>query len=168
MRNKCSTGNKYSMRNKCYMRAQKQRHVDGNDADFERCSASSSFANRLCLEDDAFTRPVPFTGAAALNFRNQFAILDPTGAAIPFTPGVIYGTVDRTFTDSTTTGATLQVTGNAPLLGLGNYFTAGFSFDGSGIGFRSTSTLGRIYPDFNVAVDAALATAAAETRVSVP
>ena len=140
-----------------YMRAQKQRHVDGNDADFERCSASSSFANRLCLEDDAFTRPVPFTGAAALNFRNQFAILDPTGAAIPFTPGVIYGTVDRTFTDSTTTGATLQVTGNAPLLGLGNYFTAGFSFDGSGIGFRSTSTLGRIYPDFNVAVDAALA-----------
>ena len=35
--------------------------------------------------------------------------------------------MDRTFTDSTTHGATLQLTGNAPLLGLGNYVTAGFS-----------------------------------------
>jgi iron complex outermembrane receptor protein len=140
-----------------YMRAAIQRHVDGNDSDFERCSASSSFVGKLCLEDDAFTRPNPFTGAAALNFRNQFAILDQTGASIPFTAGTIYGTVDRTYSDSTTTGVTLQVTGNAPLLGLGNYLTAGFSFDGSGIGFRSTSTLGRIYPDFNVAVDTSLA-----------
>ena len=140
-----------------YVRSLKQRHIDGNDADFERCSASSSFALKLCLQDDAFTRPVPFTGAAALNFRNQFAVLDQVGASIPFTAGVIYGTVDRTYTDSSSTGATLQVTGNAPLLGLGNYLTAGFSFDGSGIGFRSTSTLGRIYPDFNVAVDSSLA-----------
>ena len=139
-----------------YVRALKQRHVDGNDADFERCSNSSSFATKLCLEDDGFTRPVPFTGAAALNFRNQFAILDQAGASIPFTAGTIYGTVDRTFTDSTTTGTTLQVTGNAPLLGLANYFTAGVSFDGSGIGFRSISILGRIFPDFRVAVDPVL------------
>lgn len=32
-----------------YMRALTQRHVDGNDANVERCSASSSFANQLCL-----------------------------------------------------------------------------------------------------------------------
>jgi iron complex outermembrane recepter protein len=140
-----------------YMRSLKQRHVDGNDADFERCSNSSSFATRLCLEDDGFIRPTPFTGTAALNFRNQFAILDQNGASIPFTTGAIYGTVDRTFTDSTTTGATLQVTGNAPLLGLANYVTAGFSIDSSAIGFRSTSTLGRIFPDFDVAVDPVLA-----------
>ncbi|MBA2590005.1 MAG: TonB-dependent receptor [Alphaproteobacteria bacterium] len=147
-----------------YMRAAIQRHVGGNDTDFERCSNSSSFVGKLCLQDDAFTRPVPFTGAAALNFRNQFAILDQAGAAIPFTAGVIYGTVDRTYSDSTTTGATLQVTGNAPLLGFGNYLTAGFSFDGSGIGFRSTSTSGRIYPDFNVAVDQAVAGAGSIVR----
>ncbi|MBW8708287.1 MAG: TonB-dependent receptor [Alphaproteobacteria bacterium] len=104
-----------------YSRALKQRHVDGNAADFQRCSASSSFVNRLCLQDDAFARPVPFTGTAALAFRNQF------------------------------------VTGNAPLLGLGNYLTAGFSFDGSGIGFHSTSTLARVFPDFHVALDPALA-----------
>jgi iron complex outermembrane receptor protein len=140
-----------------YVRSLKQRHVDGNGADFERCSNSSSFAGRLCLQDDGFTRPSPFTGAAALNFRNQFAMLDQTGAPIPFTAGAIYGTLDRTFTDSTTTGTTVQLTGNAPLLGLANYVTAGFSFDGSGIGFRSTSTLGRIGSDFDVAVDPALA-----------
>jgi iron complex outermembrane receptor protein len=140
-----------------YIRSLKQRHVDGNDGDFERCSASSSFAGQLCLEDDAFTRPVPFTGAAALNFRNQFAILNQNGAPIPFTAGTIYGTVDRTFTDSMTRGGTLQVTGNAPLFGLANNFTAGASIDSSSIAFRSTSTLGRIFPNFDVAADPVLA-----------
>src|SRR5471032_1078749 len=140
-----------------YVRSLKQRHVDGNDGNFERCSNSSSFVGKLCLEDDDFTRPTPFTGTTALNFRNQFAILDQAGNSIPFTARAIYGTVDRTFTDSVTTGTTVQVTGNAPLLGMGNYFTAGVSFDGSGIDFRSTSTLGRIFPDFDVAVDASLA-----------
>jgi len=140
-----------------YLRALQQRHVDGNDAEFERCSNSSSFVGRLCLEDDGFPRPAPFTGAAALNFRNRFAILDQNNASIAFTPGTIYGTVDRTFTDSSSRGITLQVTGNASLFGLGNYLTAGFSLDSSAIGFRSTSTLGRIFPDLNVAVDPVLA-----------
>jgi iron complex outermembrane receptor protein len=140
-----------------YMRALTQRHVDGNDGDFERCSNSSSYINQLCLEDDAFVRPTPFTGAAALNFRNQFAILNQGNTTIPFTAGTIYGTVDRTFTDSTTHGGTVQVTGNAPLLGLPNVLTVGGSVDTSAIGFRSTSTLGRIFPDFNVAVDPLLA-----------
>jgi iron complex outermembrane receptor protein len=154
---KSRLGGSWQVEASAYVRSLKQRHVDGNDGDFERCSASSSFATKLCLEDDAFTRPTPFTGSAALNFRNQFAILDQNGASIPFTAGTFYGTVDRTFTDSTGHGATVQLTGNAPLLGMGNYVTAGFSFDGSAIGFRSTSTLGRIFPDFDVAVDPALA-----------
>ena len=137
-----------------YMRSLKQRHVDGNDGNFEKCSGSSSFANKLCLQDDAFGTPA---GGKTVAFRNQFAILDQNGASIPFTAGTFYGTVDRTYIDSVTNGATLQVTGNAPLLGMVNYITAGFSFDGSSIGFRSISTLGRIFPDFDVAVDPALA-----------
>ncbi|MDB5735090.1 MAG: TonB-dependent receptor [Alphaproteobacteria bacterium] len=140
-----------------YLRALRQRHVDGNDSDFERCSNSSSFAGELCLEDDAFTRPGPFTGAAALAFRNQFAILDTSGAPIAFTAGTVYGTVDRTFTDSMTRGGTLQITGKPSLFGLANHVTAGLSIDSSGIGFRSTSTLGRIFPDLDVAVDPTLA-----------
>ena len=143
-----------------------QRHADGNDSDFERCSNSSSFAGKLCLEDDAFTRPTPFTGAVALNYRNQFAILDPAGASIPFTAGTLYGTVDRTFTDSVTRGGTIQITGKQPLFGLANYFTAGVSLDFGGIGFRSTSTLARIYPDLNVAADSALAGAGSIIRTN--
>jgi iron complex outermembrane receptor protein len=139
-----------------YLRVFKQRHADGNAGNFERCSNSSSFAGKLCLQDDDFTRPVPFTGAAALNFRNQFAILDQNNISIAFTPGAFYGTLDRTTTDSTTHGVTLQLTGNAPLLGLENYFTAGFSVDSSTVGFRSTSTLSRLFPSLLVAVDPAL------------
>jgi len=146
----------WQLEGSAYLRSLKQRHVDGNDAEFERCSNSSSFVGRLCLEDDGFPRPVPFTGAAALNFRNQFAILDQNNASIAFTPSTIYGTVDRTFTDSSSRGVTLQVTGNAPLFGLANYLTAGFSLDSSAIGFRSTSTLGRIFPSLQVAVDPTL------------
>jgi iron complex outermembrane receptor protein len=140
-----------------YVRALKQRHADGNDGNFERCSNSSSFAGKLCLEDDGFPRPVPFTGSAALNFRNQFAILDQNNASIGFTPGTFYGTLDRTSTSSTTHGATVQITGNAPLMGFTNYFTAGFSVDSSAIGFRSTSTLGRLFPSLLITSDPLLA-----------
>jgi iron complex outermembrane receptor protein len=140
-----------------YVRSLRQRHADGNGSNFERCSNASSFAGRLCLEDDGFPRPAPFTGAAALNFRNQFAMLDSSGNAIAFTPGTFYGTLDRTATSSTTHGATLQLTGNRPLLGLDNYFTTGVSLDSSGIAFRSASTLSRIFPDLDVAVDPLLA-----------
>jgi iron complex outermembrane receptor protein len=116
-----------------YVRSLKQRHADGNGADFEKCSNSSSFANKLCLQDDAFGTP---PGGKTPAFRNQFALLDQTGASIPFTSGVFYGTLDRTSTSSTTTGATVQLTSNASLFGLGNYLTIGFSFDGSGSGVR--------------------------------
>jgi iron complex outermembrane receptor protein len=137
-----------------YMRSLKQRHADGNSANFEKCSNSSSFANKLCLQDDAFGTP---PGGKTPAFRNQFALLDQTGASIPFTNGIFYGTLDHTSISSTTTGATLQITGNAPLLGMANDLTAGFSFDGSGIGFRSGSTLGRILPDYDVVADSAVA-----------
>ncbi|MDB5634835.1 MAG: TonB-dependent receptor, partial [Tardiphaga sp.] len=107
----------WSLQGNLYGRFFKQEHVDGNDANVERCSSSSSFANRLCLEDDGFPRPVPFTGAAALAFRNQFAILDANNQPIPCPPGsgntcasVPYGTIDRTNTNSNTFGGSLQAT----------------------------------------------------------
>jgi iron complex outermembrane receptor protein len=149
-----------------YARSLRQRHVDGNDADFERCSNSSSFAGKLCLEDDGFTRPSPFTGAAALAFRNQFAILDQNGVSIPFTAGAIYGSLDRTYTDTGSLGGTAQLVGDAPLFGLNNYFTAGASIDHSAIGFRSTSTLGQIFPDLAVAADSTLAGAGSIVRTN--
>ena len=37
--------------------ALRQRHVDGNDGNFESCSSTSSFGGDLCLQDDAFGTP---------------------------------------------------------------------------------------------------------------
>ena len=133
-----------------YIRNLRQRHVDGNDGNFESCSTRSSFGGDLCLQDDAFGTPA---GGKTTAFRNQFVIMNPAGQVFPFDNAIVYGTDDRTFTDSNSEGATLQLTGKAPLFGLGNYFTAGGSLDHSAIGFRSNSTLGRIFPNLDVAVD---------------
>jgi iron complex outermembrane receptor protein len=140
-----------------YARSLRQRHVDGNDAEFERCSNSSSFRPYLCLEDDGFPRPVPFVNPAALAFRNQFVLLGPDNLpAVPFTAGVVYGTIDRTATDSASLGGTLQLSSDDTLFGLQNYFTTGASIDHSSIAFLSTSTLGRINSDLTVTVDPTL------------
>ncbi|MCP5412735.1 MAG: TonB-dependent receptor [Alphaproteobacteria bacterium] len=135
-----------------YLRALRQRHLDGNDGDFESCSAKSSYPGSLCLEDDGFPAPSPKTQA----FRDQFVILDQAGAPIAYTD-TSYGTLDRTFTDTTGHGGTIQLTSDAMLGGLANYLTVGTSLDSAGIGFRSTSTLGEIGPDLAVTLDDGLA-----------
>jgi iron complex outermembrane recepter protein len=137
-----------------YVRSLRQRHVDGNDGNVEGCSGESSFGGDLCLQNDAFPTPA---GGNTLTARNQFVIMDPAGHVFPFDASAFYGTIDRTFTDSTTQGGTLQLTGNAKLFGFPNYFITGGSIDHSAIGFRSGSTLGRILPNLEVAVDPTLA-----------
>ncbi|HZQ41046.1 MAG TPA: TonB-dependent receptor, partial [Rhizomicrobium sp.] len=109
-----------------YVRSLKQRHVDGNDADFESCSSRSSFGGDLCLQDDAFGTP---PGGKTTAFRNQFVLMDSAGGVFPFNNAITYGTIDRSYTDSTSRGVTLQATSNAPLFGMTNTFTAGFSVD---------------------------------------
>jgi iron complex outermembrane receptor protein len=147
----------WSLQGNVYGRWFKQGHVDGNDADVERCSNSSSYAGNLCLEDDGFARPVPFIGAAALAFRNQFVILNANNQPIPCPPGagntcasVPYGTIDRTNTDSTTFGGALQAVSDAKLFDHGNHFVVGGSIDRGSTSFGATSTLGYIYPDLSI------------------
>ncbi len=135
-----------------YARSLRQRHLDGNDSEFEECSSRSSFGGSLCLEDDGFPAPNPKTTA----FRDQFVILDQAGAPIAFDAAAEYGTLDRTFTDTTGLGGSLQVSDDAPLFGHDNYLTFGASLDAAATGFRSTSTLGAIQPDLAVTPDAAL------------
>jgi len=144
----------FSVQGNAYVRRFEQRHVDGNSAELERCSAASSFPNRLCLEDDGFPRPTPVTPA----FRNQFVILDQNNNAIPCPPGagntcaaVPWATTDRTSTNTYTVGGTLQAVSTAKLLGHDNYFTMGASIDHGKTSFGSDSTLGVIFPDLFVA-----------------
>ena len=153
----------WTLQGSLYGRFFRQSHVDGNDGDFERCSGSSSYANHLCLEDDGFARPVPFTGAAALAFRNQFAILDANNQPIPCPPGagntcapVPYGTIDRTNTRSTTFGGSLQATNEEKLFGHGNRFVIGGSIDRGNTDFNGSSTLGYIFPDLSVGTNPAI------------
>ncbi len=160
---KIELSDSWAVQGNLYGRFFKQSHVDGNDADVERCSGASSFANRLCLEDDGFTRPTPFTGAAALAFRNQFAILDATNQSIPCPSGTgntcartPYGTIDRTDTRSNTFGGTLQATNDAKILGRDNHFVVGGSIDRGSTAFAATSTLGYINPDLSVGINPAI------------
>ncbi|HEY0330212.1 MAG TPA: TonB-dependent receptor [Rhodopseudomonas sp.] len=153
----------WTLQGNLYGRFFRQSHVDGNDADIERCSNASSFAGQLCLEDDGFPRPSPFTGAAALAFRNQFAILNANNQPIPCPPGsgntcatVPYGTIDRTSTNSDTFGGSLQATSEQRWFDHGNHFTVGGSIDRGSTSFGATSTLGYIYPDLSVGINSAI------------
>ena len=145
----------WSLQSNVYGRAFKQRHIDGNAAEFERCSNSASpqFRDHLCLEDDGFPRPTPLTTA----FRDQFALLDQNNAPIPCPPGagntcapIPYGTIDRTDTKALTFGVSLQATNTDDLGDHGNHFIVGASFDQSTVNFTARSTLGFINPDLSV------------------
>ena len=153
----------WSLQGNIYTRWFRQRHLDGNDADVERCSGSSSFPGQLCLQDDGFPRPDPFIGAAALAFRNQFVILNTSNQTIPCPPGagntcapVPYGTIDRTTTQSNTVGGSLQATNDAKLFGHDNHFVAGGSIDHGATSFGANSTLGYIFPDLSVGNNASI------------
>jgi iron complex outermembrane recepter protein len=142
-----------------YVRDFRQRHLDGNAADIERCSNASSFPNRLCLQDDGFPRPNPVTAA----FRNQFVLLDPANNPISCPPGagntcasVPWATLDRTRNSAVTVGGSLQATNTAQLFGRDNQFTVGGSVDHSRIVFTANSTLAYVFPNLQVGPNSAI------------
>jgi iron complex outermembrane receptor protein len=140
----------WSVQGNVYLRGFKQSHVDGNESDIERCSgtAGNPLVDTLCLQDDAFPRPRPPAAS--------FQILDPFNQPIPCPPGGIacslvpYGTVDRTRTDATTIGTSLQAANNDELFGHKNNFTVGGSIDHGDVNFGAASSLGYIFPDLTV------------------
>jgi iron complex outermembrane receptor protein len=145
----------WTVQSNLYYRKFQQAHVDGNDADIERCSgnAANPLFNTLCLEDDGFP-PQPQANFQLRNLRNQPINCPPgvgnTCARVP------WGTVDRTWTNAITTGASLQALNDDKVFGHDNYFTIGASVDRSKIGFQGNSELGFIYPDFFVGPNAAV------------
>ena len=145
----------WSVQSNVYVRHFKQAHVDGNDADVERCSKSSSVLRAVCVSRTTASR-VP-AGGKTTAFRNQFTILDANGNPIKFASATTpYGTIDRTWTDTLTTGGSLQATSDAKMFDHDNYFVVGGSIDHSQIDFSANSTLGYIYPDLSVANNPAI------------
>ncbi len=142
----------WTLQSNLYVRRFHQKHVDGNDADVERCSGDpkNPLFNTLCLSAEGFSDLT----------RKELQILGPDGKPIRCRPGAgdqcaitPYGTIDRTQTRTTTVGGSLQLSGNDKIIGRDNNFTIGGSIDQSWIDFGATSELGRIFPDLFVGPD---------------
>jgi iron complex outermembrane recepter protein len=145
----------WTVQSNLYYRRFHQEHVDGNAAEVERCSGTvgNPLFNTLCLEDDGFPAQP----------KQNFQILNQNGQPIRCPPGggntcatTPWGTVDRTWTNAMTTGASLQALNDDKVLGHDNYFVIGASVDRSKIGFQGNSELGVISPDLFVGPSAAI------------
>jgi outer membrane receptor protein involved in Fe transport len=101
---------------------------DGNPTDAQPCADPTL----LCF-GDAVTPANGLNGAQLAN---------------PFAPGAVLGENDRTTTQSTTTGFSLQATNTDQLFGHNNHFVVGTSFDYSVTHFGASAELGTIGPNY--------------------
>ena len=113
------------------VRAFRQKTVDGNPTETERCEADPGL---LCFNSD----DVPANGLNGVQLAN------------PFPDTAVLGQIDRTTTRSTTTGATLQATNTDQLFGHNNQFMVGTSFDSGVTRFGASAELGTIAPNYVV------------------
>ena len=113
------------------VRAFRQKTVDGNPTETERCAADPAL---LCFNDD----DVPANGLNGVQLVN------------PFPADAVLGQIDRTTTRSTTTGGTLQATNTDQLFGHNNQFMVGASLDSGVTRFGASAELGTIGSNYVV------------------
>ncbi|WP_245263333.1 TonB-dependent receptor [Azorhizobium doebereinerae] len=142
----------WQLQGNLYVRKFKQSHVDGNDADLESCSSRwnpTVGTGRICLEEDGFNGPAS-GGTVASNpqyaaFRGQMVLYNQFGQTVPYqtlADNQLYGVINRTWTDTTTYGGSVQAVSDDTLLGHTNHFVVGGSLDYSTINFQSSTELG--------------------------
>jgi outer membrane receptor protein involved in Fe transport len=121
----------WSVEGIAHARVFNQKAQDGNPTGTQPCAADPTL---LCFGDDS-------TPANSLN-----------GAQLsnPFAPDAVLGEIDRTSTQTTTTGLSLQATNTDQLFGHNNHFVVGASFDRSVTHFTASAELGTIGPDYVV------------------
>ena len=71
----------WQLEGSAYVRSLRQRHVDGNDGNFESCSAKGSYGGDLCLQDDAFGTPA---GGKTVGLPQPVHHHGPAGQMFPF------------------------------------------------------------------------------------
>jgi len=108
-----------------------QNTQDGNPTGTQTCTADPTL---LCFGDGV----TPANGLNGAQLSN------------PFPADAVLGENDRTSTQTTTTGASLQATNTDQLFGHNNHFTVGASFDYSVTHFMASAELGTIGPDYVV------------------
>lgn len=142
----------WQLQGNVYVRRFKQSHVDGNDAEFDECSNlwNPGIGDAgLCLDAGNFNGPAaggtPATNPQYAKFRGQMVLYDQSGNVVPFSDppdGYLYGVINRTWTNTTTTGGSVQAVNTDKLIGHDNYFVVGGSIDYSTVNFKSNTELG--------------------------
>ena len=126
----------WSVQGNAHVRTLYQSTVDGNATNAQACDpAQGGAAGFLCF-NDAVT---PAKGLDGQQLANTF----PAGATL--------GEIDRTHTQTTSTGATVQATNTDKLFGHDNHFVVGASFDYGVTHYGATAELGVINSDFGIA-----------------
>lgn len=142
----------WQLQGNVYVRRFKQSHVDGNDAELDECSNRWNPTvgdTKMCLDAGDFNGPpgggTPATNPTYAAFRSQMVLYDQNGNTVPFgdlAAGTLYGVINRTWTDTTTTGGSVQAVSTDQLIGHDNYFVVGGSVDYSTVNFKSNTELG--------------------------
>ncbi len=114
-----------------HVRIFNQNTQDGNPTDTQPCDADAA---TLCFGDGS----TPANGLNGMQLAN------------PFDPSAVLGENDRTTTQSTTTGFSLQATNTDQLFGHNNHFVVGTSFDYSVTHFNGSAELGTVGPNYVV------------------
>ena len=121
----------WTIEGSAHVRVFDQKVLDANATGTRPCAADPTL---LCFGDDT----TPANGLNGAQLAN------------PFAPGAVLGQRDRTTTDSTTTGVSLQATNSDRVFGHNNQFVVGASFDSSVTRFSAGAELGTIGADFVV------------------
>jgi outer membrane receptor protein involved in Fe transport len=114
-----------------HARVYDQQTQDGNPTGTQSCTADPTL---LCYGNGS----TPAFGLNGVQLAN------------PFPANAILGENDRTTTQSTTTGLSLQATNTDQLFGHNNHFVIGASLDYSVTNFSASAELGTIGPDYVV------------------
>lgn len=108
-----------------YIRGSDVDTLNGDDSDFDECTGTPGF---ICQDEGS----------------GEELVFDGSGDPIAADDSVEGATVNRTSTDQTSAGMTLQAGWTANLLGRDNQLTIGVAHDSSDVGFTSSTELGSL------------------------
>lgn len=131
----------WRVRGVAYYRHSKIDTLNGDDSPFEECE-EEDLEGLLCEEDGE-------------------PVLDRAGELVAFTPEVSGGTLNRSSTDQTGDGLSLQLGADSSIGGRANHFILGAAYDHSDVDFDSSTELGAL-DDTRAAVSSGIFAAEAD------
>lgn len=118
-----------------YYRRFRQRHIDGNIAEYQPCEGGSVLGTELCSEGGAPLYGVGPNGLTGITNLASYGTL---------------GSIDKTGQDADGFGGSLQATNKSKLFGHRNQFIIGTSYDRGRVAYQASSQLGSFLPKYVV------------------